>query len=316
MKKLIPVVFSIAILLTVTVVASIDLSQSAEAMQSKGTAIPKYGSATKSKVCGDRLCSEPQIEQKNQKMDSPNQGKMPVMQKTSNKDMMQKHLQQLDEMKSMSKGEILESMKMIMSEHRDMMIQKMSQMERQDLLDHMSMMIERMSMMDAKQMDMKVDGKMTSLYNEMLNPKQIGYPNIMGFNDLHIEAIRHLAPHGDESKLGVIVHHHCKVYDDMTAACLLFPTGMGDQDKPYGMEYIITSKQFTELPDDEKKYWHYHLTELPRAKASFPDLTAEELAPLQPVLDETYGKVFYFWDTQNKYPIGEPTVLVIQDLPE
>ena len=91
---------------------------------------------------------------------------------------------------------------------------------------------------------------------------------------------------------------------------------MGDQDKPYGMEYIITSEQFTELPEDEKKYWHYHLTELPRAQASFPDLTDEELAPLQPIVDETYGKVFYFWNTDDKYPLGEPTVLVIQDLPE
>ena len=70
------------------------------------------------------------------------------------------------------------------------------------------------------------------------------------------------------------------------------------------------------MSEDEKKYWHYHLTELPRAQANLPDLTAEEIAPLLPVLEETYGKVFYFWETDDKYPIGEPTVLVIQDLPE
>jgi len=196
----------------------------------------------------------------------------------------------------------------------------------------MDKMIGHMSKMDSKRMDgmddkmgkhmdknmdmKKTHGKMYPLYNEMLNPSQISYPNVVGFNDLHIEAIRHLAPNGDDSKLDVIVHHHCKVYDDMTAACLLFPTGMGDQDRPYGMEYIISSEQFTELSEDEQKYWHYHLTELPRAQAAFPDLTDEELAPLQPVLDETYGKVFYFWNADDQYPIGEPTVLVIQDLPE
>lgn len=43
----------------------------------------------------------------------------------------------------------------------------------------------------------------------------------------------------------------------MSAACLLFPTGMGDQDKPYGMEYVITAEQYTELPGEERKYWHY-----------------------------------------------------------
>lgn len=318
MNKKLSVVFSIAILLTVTVVASVDLSQTAEAIKSKGTTTQKYGSATKSKVCGDRLCSEaPSVEKMSPKIKSSKQGEMKMDKTHSKKDMMQKHLQQIEDMKSMNKAEIIDSMKGMMSEHKTMMIQKMSQMEKQELLDHLDKMIDKMSQMDTKHMDMKkTHGKKTPLYNEMLNPSQIEFPNVVGFNDLHIEAIRHLEPHGDDAKLDVIVHHHCKVYDDMTASCLLFPTGMGDQDKPYGMEYIITSDQFAELPEDEKKYWHYHFTELPRAKAAFPDLSAEELAPLQPVLDETYGKVFYFWETDDKYPIGEPTVLVIQDLPE
>ena len=242
--------------------------------------------------------------------------------------MKQKHLQMFEDMTSMNKVEMIDSMKSSMSKHQDMMIGKMNQMDRQEILDHMDKMISHMDKMDSKHDDKmndkmgkdmemkKIHHKMSPLYNEMLNPNQISYPNVIGFNDLHIEAIRHLAPHGDDSKLEVNVHHHCKVYDDMTASCMLFPTGMGDQAKPYGMEYIITSEQFTELSDDEKPYWHYHLTELPRAKANVPDLTDEELAPLQPILDETYGKVFYFWDTDDKYPIGEPTVLVIQDLPE
>jgi len=303
MNKQLTVVFSIAILLTVTVVASIDLSQTADAAKAKGTTTQKYGSATKSQVCGDRLCSEVSAEEMSQKMQSSSQGHMKMdMTNTSKEEMKQKHLQMLEDMKSMSKSEIVDSMKSMMSEHKTMMIDKMSQMDKQDLLDHMDKMIDKMSKIDSKHMDNMNDklGKgmdmkkhhMTPLYNEMLNPSQISYPNVVGFNDLHIEAIRHLAPHGDDSKLKVIVHHHCKVYDDMTASCMLFPTGMGDQAKPYGMEYIITSEQFVELPEDEKQYWHYHLTELPRAKASFPDLTDEELAPLQPVLDETYGKVF------------------------
>src|ERR671912_1881683 len=86
-----------------------------------------------------------------------------------------------------------------------------------------------------------------SSYNEMLNPRQTEYPAHLGFNDLHIEAIRHIDPNATQAatnQLGqqqqedifnVIVHHHCKVYDDMSAICLLFPTGMDDQDKPYGI---------------------------------------------------------------------------------
>ncbi len=64
------------------------------------------------------------------------------------------------------------------------------------------------------------------LYNEKMNPRQTEYQNHLGFNDLHIGAINHLIPSDDDSVLDMIVHHHCKVYDDMTAACLLFPTGM------------------------------------------------------------------------------------------
>ena len=101
------------------------------------------------------------------------------------------------------------------------------------------------------------------LFTIKINPRQIEYPAILGFNDLHIESINHLNPnmtssHNNKDIREVIVHHHCKVYDDMSAACLLFPTRMGDQDKPYGIEYAITSQQYQELPQEEKKYWHYH----------------------------------------------------------
>ena len=47
-----------------------------------------------------------------------------------------------------------------------------------------------------------------------MNPRQTEYPNHLGFNDLHIEAINHLIPTDDHSVLDMIVHHHCKVYDD------------------------------------------------------------------------------------------------------
>jgi DNA-binding beta-propeller fold protein YncE len=152
------------------------------------------------------------------------------------------------------------------------------------------------------------------LYNDTMNPRQTEYSNHLGFNDLHIEAINHLIPTEDHSVLDMIVHHHCKVYDDMTAACILFPTGMGDQDKPYGIEYVIGAEAYDELSEEEKIYWHYHKTELPNVKATLPDLTAEEAEPLMPILNETFGKVVYFWQIGDKYPTGEPFVVVIEDL--
>ncbi|MDP3331437.1 MAG: DUF1264 domain-containing protein [Methylococcaceae bacterium] len=157
------------------------------------------------------------------------------------------------------------------------------------------------------------------LYNEALNPRQIEHPDHLGFNDLHIQAIRHLVPDTHsvhDPKLQVIVHHHCKAYDDGTFVCMMFPTGMKDQDKPIGFEYIITTAQFNTLPEAEKKYWHYHKIEVARAHATFPDLTQEEAAKILPAVHETYGKVMYFQKPEDKYPLGEPYVVIVQQMPE
>jgi hypothetical protein len=157
------------------------------------------------------------------------------------------------------------------------------------------------------------------VYNETFNPRQKEYPNHLGFNDLHNQAIRHMKPDTDDvndPKLQMIVHHHCKAYDDGTFVCLMFHSGMKDQDKPIGFEYIITTEQYNTLAKEEQKYWHYHKEEVPRAHATFPDLTAEEGAALLPAINETYGKVIYFTKEGDKFPIGEPYILVVQDLPE
>ncbi len=156
-------------------------------------------------------------------------------------------------------------------------------------------------------------------YNETFNPRQKEYPNHLGFNDLHIQAIRHLVPDThdvNDPKLRTVVHHHCKAYDDGTLLCLMFHSGMKDQDKPIGFEYIITTAQYNTLPKKEKKYWHYHKDEIPRAHATLPDMTPEEVAKVIPAINETYGKVIYFKQPHDEFPLGEPYVVIVQDMPE
>lgn len=313
MDKQLTAVFSIAILLTVTVVASIDLTQTADAAKSKGTTIQKYGSATKSQVCGDRLCSEVPPEERNTMTKSP---------ATVTSADMGSLFDRMDSIHKKHQSEMIQMWKSMTPQEQSQMFHNMEQMieemESMNTSDHIKMMEDMMQYESHMRQDEEMDTKPT--YNETLNPRQIEHPNILGFNDLHIHAIRHLdveKSHGTaDHLLQTIVHHHCKVYDDMTAACLLFPYGMTDQDKPYGIEYVITSNQYQELPDEEKQYWHYHKTEFPRAHAIFPDLSDEELAGIQPILDETYGKVYYFWSYGDTYPMGEPYVLIVQDIPD
>jgi len=205
----------------------------------------------------------------------------------------------------------------------DMMKDMMNRMQddpelEQAMMEHMDRMkASKEAMMGVDtMMDSNMEKVISDLYNNDLNPRQMEYPNHLGFNDLHIEAINHIIPSDDDSVLDMIVHHQCKVYDDMTVSCLLFPTGMDDQAKPFGMEYVIGADAYAELSEEEKTYWHYHKTELPKVNATLPDLTAEEAESLMPVLNETYGKVIYFWQVGDEYPIGEPFIVKIKELYE
>lgn len=66
MTKTIIISIVLAMILILPVMSmTIDFSVDAE--KSKGTAAKQYGSATKNKVCGDRLCSEPQKEKSQEK---------------------------------------------------------------------------------------------------------------------------------------------------------------------------------------------------------------------------------------------------------
>ena len=155
-------------------------------------------------------------------------------------------------------------------------------------------------------------------YNSTFNPRQKEYPNHLGFNDLHIQAIRHLPIEGAKDakrKLHNIVHHHCKAYDDGTLVCLMFHSGMKDNDKPIGFEYIIPTAMYNGLPESEKKHWHYHKVEVPLAKATLPDLTAEEAGKLLPAINETYGKVIYMHHPDAKLPLGQPYILDVHSMP-
>jgi hypothetical protein len=47
-------------------------------------------------------------------------------------------------------------------------------------------------------------------------------------------------------------------------------------------------------------------------------MTAEETAKVKPILDETYGKVVYFWQLGDLAPMGEPfaIIIIIEDIVE
>ena len=134
MNKHLTVAFSITILLTVTVLASVDFLETANAVKSKGTSLPETGSK---KVCGDKLCSEVESKSAKDKHGESSHGDKDKMK--------ERHLQMLEKMKSMSKMEMIDSMKAMMQEHHDMKIEKMSQMDGPELMKNIEHMLEKMS---------------------------------------------------------------------------------------------------------------------------------------------------------------------------
>ena len=319
-KTAFPSILGMAVLLIVAVAVQMDFGQTADAAKSKGNSLPETGS---NKVCGDRLCSEIPPEERNAMTKSP--ATTGIVTATND---IESLFERMDMVHKKHQSEMTQMWKTMtpqeqskMFKNMENMVGKMESLKTDEHMHMMKNMMQDKSHVGHDQQKMKdMMAHKEPVYDKTLNPRQVDYPNILGFNDLHIHANRHLHPdksHGTaDHLLETIVHHHCKVYDDMTAACLLFPYGMTDQDKPYGIEYVITSDQYEELPEGEKKYWHYHKTEFPRAEATFPELTDDELVELLPILDETYGKVVYFWNYGDAFPIGEPYALVVQDLPD
>jgi hypothetical protein len=45
-------------------------------------------------------------------------------------------------------------------------------------------------------------------------------------------------------------------------------------------------------------------------------VTAEEAVKVKPILDETYGKVVYFWQLGDPAPMGGSSAIIIEDIVE
>ena len=85
-----------------------------------------------------------------------------------------------------------------------------------------------------------------------------------------LTAVRHVF---DDPTLRV--WHYCTPHHIIMAVCSLFDTNQKNATL-IGIEYIITPEDYKKLPEREKPYWHYHVTEFApnRADPHFPMLSA------------------------------------------
>ncbi|KAH9901003.1 DUF1264-domain-containing protein [Cubamyces lactineus] len=116
----------------------------------------------------------------------------------------------------------------------------------------------------------------------------------------------------------VEAHHYCKHLSPDFHQCIIY-----DSDNPnaklIGIEYIVSEKIFTTLPQEEKKFWHSHKYEvesglLQLATKSLVPGSAADVAeqPAMLELQKTYGKTIHTWaiDISPELPLGPPNLMV------
>jgi len=102
-------------------------------------------------------------------------------------------------------------------------------------------------------------------------------------------------------------HHFCHQVNEDFAQCALFDGNTATANLT-GIEYIISERLFSTLPDAERQYWHPHNGEILSGQLTAPGLpeVAEKALMRQKI--NSYGKTWHTWNTSagQKLPLGDP----------
>jgi hypothetical protein len=109
----------------------------------------------------------------------------------------------------------------------------------------------------------------------------------------------------------VIAQHYCSHVSRDVRQCVIY-----ESDKKHarlvGIEYIISSKLFKELPAEEKKLWHSHVYEVKSGQLIAPRIPEAAEMEVMKGLVGTFGKTWYTWqvDRGDKVPLGIPQLMM------
>jgi hypothetical protein len=103
-------------------------------------------------------------------------------------------------------------------------------------------------------------------------------------------------PMKERPDLQMEAHHYCHQVTEDFAQCVLFDGNTKDANLN-GIEYIISEKLFSPLPDEEKKYWHPHNGEILSGQLVAPNLPAVAEKSLMKSKMNSYGKTWHLWNT-------------------
>lgn len=106
-------------------------------------------------------------------------------------------------------------------------------------------------------------------------------------------------------------HHYVSQLNDDLYQAIIFD-GNGTDAKIMGVEYIVTAKLFSTLPEEEKKLWHSHVHEVKSGSLIAPGIPEAVEHELMEKLVNTYGKTIHTWhtDQERTLPIGAPMIMM------
>ena len=141
MKMMYSSLVIVAIVLSMAIMIPTDLTQTADAVKAKGIKNNQYGAETKTKVCGDRLCTPSDFTK-----DGVKKSTIPTVESTISSQIVMSKMQRLMELHRSQLATALESMddseKSHLMKMMDKMYEKMKSMNFKDHMKHMSKMMD------------------------------------------------------------------------------------------------------------------------------------------------------------------------------
>lgn len=120
--------------------------------------------------------------------------------------------------------------------------------------------------------------------------------------DIHLVGFH---PMKDDPSIQMEAHHYCHQLNEDVAHCALFD-GDGPEARMNGLEYIISERVFSSLPQAERAFWHPHNGEILSGQLSAPGLPLPAEHALMKQKMNSYGKTWHTWHEGNDLPLGGP----------
>jgi hypothetical protein len=111
-------------------------------------------------------------------------------------------------------------------------------------------------------------------------------------------------PMKDRPEQQVEAHHFCRQVNEDLAQCALFDGNTATANLN-GIEYIISEKLFTTLPEEERRFWHPHNGEILSGQLVAPGIPDAAEHALMKKKMNSYGKTWHVWNTGANGKTGD-----------